>query len=330
MYLSALEYKMAEEWNDRAVIEGISSLKYLNEYFDEPKSMYMLLINEYLYSEKIARHECVHTFLLTEDEKAPVRNNNVHTIFKYMGIPEIYGKISRYIQAWKERKRGNALRVTAVCGMAGGCGKTLLSLGIASVLAGQSENVLYLSAESLQAFHAYLGEEEYLDDGFCYSLVRREAQIAEDLRRQVKNDEFFYLPPMRRAAVSYQITADDYIFLLDALAAEGYWQEIVLELPSEINAGTMRLLDRAARVVVVCRQNYPSALRLHAFQQSVNVQEDKYLFICTRYDSAAPNELAKLADVEIAEYIEEFTQEEHTLSAIREKDILHNLIYILE
>ena len=51
-YLAPLEYKLAEEWKDKGDIEVITSLKYFNEYFSQPRDIFILIINEYLYSER--------------------------------------------------------------------------------------------------------------------------------------------------------------------------------------------------------------------------------------------------------------------------------------
>lgn len=328
-YLSALEYKFAEEWEDFVEIEAISSLKYLNEYFEEPRNLYILLINEYLYSEKIAMHDCVHTFLLTEDEKKLPDQKNAHAIYKYTGVAEIYGRVNRVVQAWKERERGSATQLTVVTSVTGGCGKTLFSLGIAAELAARERNVLYLSAELLQDFQVYLEEEKTIPDAFCHALAMREGHIAAMTEKCVGREEFSWLLPFRHTASSYQITLADYVYLIDALLKAGLWQEIVLELPLEMGSDMAILLQKAHHVVVLCRQDASSALRLQRFTESIAVQDDKYLFVCNRYQAEQDNQLMQKDCVEIAEYIEEFDGE-LTLEQVRKKGLLRNIVYMLD
>ena len=328
-YLSALEYKFAEEWGDSAEIEAISSLRYLNVFFEQPRNQYLLLINEYLYSEKIARHECVHTFLLTEEEEKQQEKNGVHMVYKYTGIQEIYGKISRQIEIWKTRRQSSAPGLTVIYPVAGRCGSTLLSLGIAAELAAKEQNVLYLSARSLQDFQIYLKKQDFLPESFCHALAMHEEQVGELLKDVAENEEFSYIPPMQRSSVSYQITGHEYVYLVEKLRDLGYWKEIVLELPDGIDRDTVSLMEMAGHVIVVCRQDRSSVVRLQALRESIAAQDDKYLFVCSCFRPEQENELLSVEGLEIIEYLEEW-KEETSLSGLREKGILKNIVYMLE
>lgn len=44
-YLSALEYKLLEEWEEKADIEIITQLKYFQEFFGKPRNIFLLVIN---------------------------------------------------------------------------------------------------------------------------------------------------------------------------------------------------------------------------------------------------------------------------------------------
>ena len=67
-YLSALEYKLLEEWEEKADIEIITQLKYFHEFFGKPRNIFLLVINELLFNQKIQKQNCSHILLLSEEE----------------------------------------------------------------------------------------------------------------------------------------------------------------------------------------------------------------------------------------------------------------------
>lgn len=323
-FLSRLEIKFAREWEDRAQIEGISSLRYLNQYFEEPKSLDILVINEYLYNEKIARHPCQELFLLAEEEKAEAKGKQY--IYKYTGVAELYGKIKKQLRLRKEQKRGEYIRITAICSVSGGCGKTLTALGLSAELA-KEKKTLYLSAETLQDFSVYLDETRSLPEAFCQAWAVQEPRLLEQMNAAVGGEEFFYLLPMERSAVSYHLTAVHYLWLLDLFKGMKVYQEIVIELPCGLQAEMTELLERADHILLLASQEETAFRKLSQFRRSVSLPEEKTMLLCGRYRADREN---FLKGENVVEYIEEDAGEGFCLNVIREKGTFKALSYLLD
>ena len=86
-YLAPLEYKRLEEWEEKADIEIITQLKYFNEFFSQPRSIFMLIINEFLYNEKIQKQNCSHVFVLRENESDTLQIIEEKKSNLYINIP---------------------------------------------------------------------------------------------------------------------------------------------------------------------------------------------------------------------------------------------------
>ena len=67
-YLLALVRKFIEGFENDGDIEMISDAAYLEEYFQTPRSLDIVVIQEEMYRDEFGRHNIGNLFLLTEDE----------------------------------------------------------------------------------------------------------------------------------------------------------------------------------------------------------------------------------------------------------------------
>lgn len=335
-YLSVLEYKIVEEMGDQADIEVITQLNYFREYFSQPREIFLLIINEVLYGyeERIQKQNIHYTFLLSEDEEndnLPQIRGKCRKICKYSSIRDIYLQIEKEIRSSMFSRPSVETQLLAVCSVCGGCGKTLLTLGLCQELADMGKQVLYISCEILQDYGCYLDEEERMDPDFAYSMAVQDPRIESDLDRQTGIRGFQYLKPMEKLSLSYQISGEGYLALAKRLQASKRYDVIVMELPRELDMGDMRILEQANKILMICQQHQRAAMNLKNFLSSIILPEEKYLFICNRFRKDLPNFLEKIPAVtrcSASRVLPEY-DEELTLERLRGLGILKAAAYVL-
>ena len=335
-YITPLEYKLLSEWKDTADIEIITSLKYFNEFFGQPQNIYLLIINEYLYNDKIRKHNCSYTFVLREEDSPSDYNNETGSfknIYKYSGIVEIYSKISRTVRQNETNRSVEKSRFYVSYSVGGGCGKTVLSLGLCQVLANLGRKVLYISGEDFQDFFVFLHSEPPMcSHRFAYSLSIKNAGIMRECTSEIESAGFDFLRPMGRPLASAQIGMEHYEYFLGQLKASGMYDAIVFECSTNLSKETIRLFEWADRVVMVGTQSRNMACKLRLFLESVSFDEEKFFLVCNRYHPGKENWLEKIlpdGKGHIGEYIPEQEQAMDAAMAA-ELEVVQKIGYILE
>lgn len=297
-YLSILEYKVVEEWGDAADIEIITQLGYFNQYFNQPRDIYLLVIDEILYSyeKNINKQNINYIFLLSENERDVDIDGsgvNFQKIYKYSSIPNIFQQIQKKIGFTLNPQNIEKTSVSIVGAVCGGVGKTLCALGICRDLADSGKRVLYINTEKLQDFGHYIGDFQWMGAEFGYTMAINDARIIMNWQEAIGQQGFDYLKPFEKLSLSYQITTDSYLFLTERVRDERLYDHIVVEIPVEIDRSMMRFLDMADKIFMICCQDKRCASKLEQFIQSMTLSEEKYIFICNRFKADRRNDLER-------------------------------------
>lgn len=335
-YIVPLEYRLIYEWGDRADIEIITSLKYFNKFFSEPKSIYVLMINEYLYSDKIRKHHISHTFLLKEDEDDIDRaedRENCQNVYKYSGMKEIYAQISRTIRLSEKATALEETKLYVTYSVGGGNGKTILSLALAQALADFGKKVLYISGEDFQDFYIFMETVPvFCRNRMIYSLLAKNQGIIRECTAQIESVDFDYLRPLEQPPVAYQIEQEHYHWLLKEIRKAKLYDVIVFESAICFSEKTIRLFEDSDKVFFICSQGQGAACKFNYLLRSIDVGGEKFLAICNRYDCLKKDWLkegrGELGSL-ISEYVDE-QEETLNLKMAKALKLLKKTVYSLE
>ena len=336
-YITALEYKLIEEWNEDMELHIISQLKYFNEFFNQPRSIYMLLVNEFLYNDKVKKQNCNYVFILREDEigdgLTAYEDSTTQELSKYSSIKEIYAQIMSTVRRSSMQAPVEHTKMYMVYSPVGGCGKTLCALGLCEQLAEQKKRVLYINMETIQSFDHFLDAVSFAKPSFAYALGAGSVDLKREVLPEIGSGTFDYLKPLEKAPLSYQIKERAYMNLAETIQAEKLYDMIVLEVSGEFHYAKVQWMDRMDKIFVVCMADETSAVKVQSFLKNIVCTEEKFLFICNRLKPETENYLSNmisLGDITVCEYIEEFPSGEMTLEDIRSRGILKATAYMLE
>ena len=333
-YISALEYKLLEEWRDTVELLVITQAKYCQEFFSQPRTIDVLLIHERLYTETVQKQNCRHVFLLCETEvDIHFPKPGVVALPKYSGLKALYAQIMREIRIDPLQQNVEKTELYLVYSPAGGCGKTLCALGLCQQLAGMGERVLYLNTESVQDFSYYLGPCPTASAAFCYSLGNRQPDISREVLPEIERGEFDFLRPLERALSSYQATEKSIFELARRIQMEKRYDRMVVEVSLELDDQKSSWMEWADRVFVVTMADARSVYKLEAFLKNIVYSRDKFWFIGNREKAEGENCLHSpltWGEIVVCERIPELEDGPMTLKRMEERHILRRTAYALE
>lgn len=334
-YLAPLEYKLVEDFENSAEIEIITQLKYFNEFFSQPRNIFLLIINEFLYNERVQKQNCQHVFVLRENEQetyVQLEDKKVCSLYKYSSIKDIYAEITKDVRVNREQLPVEVTRLYVVYSVCGGSGKTIGGLGISSALSDLGKRVLYVNTETYQDFNFYLEDKSYASSSFGYAMATNDYDMVPRMLSELGNEEFHFLRPFEKTPLSYQITEDSYLNLIESVKNTKKYDAIVLEISRDLTKEKLRLMEYADKVINICMQSEDAAYKNEKLLANINWKKEQWVFVCNRYRKNEENYLensVSLGMLSITEYIEE-QELPLNLKQIRNKGIFDTTAYLLD
>ncbi|MCM1288719.1 MAG: AAA family ATPase [Clostridium sp.] len=288
-YLSSLELSFTKKVASNVSLEIITDYEYLLNFFSIPRKIDCLIIDEDLYSEMVDKQHINCVFLFTEQTTDSLqRFNNIEYIYKFSSVKEIFhkvvGKMGLDINNGK-RDGSKSVKTSTIMVYSpiGGSGKTIVALGLANQLADLNKKVLYLNVQSLQDFQPMVGDYGYCENGFDRYLMRKDPNVAKEMQRSVVNVGFDCLRGFKGSMLSYGITDEHYIFLIQNLVESKMYDYIIVDSSTEFSSINSKIMSFSDKVVVVATQGRSEEYKINSFIHSIEYSEDKFLFVCNKY-----------------------------------------------
>lgn len=327
-YIAPLQYKFINEYLNNIDLEIITDRNYFAEYFSEPKSAAILIVSEDLYDNSIKRHDIKNVFVMSENiDDGATGDLSITKLYKYTSIMEIFSEVvaksaSELVGGAVEKKETQIVLVTSACG---GVGKTTIAMGLAASLAAGYQKVLYINADRMQNFQYLLNDTDNITGTNTYAALYNPTEnVFLDIKSELKNQGFDYLPEFKAALLSLGIDYSIYLKLALSAKKNGNYDFIIIDAESTFDEEKLNMLDAADRVIVVTDQSRASVSGTNHFVANVNgVNSEKYLFICNKFNKDMFNSLIA-TDTALKFSITEYIAEIETNTNIRPSDIAMN------
>lgn len=292
-YLTALELRIAQLWGEEAEIEVITQFRYFNEFFSRPRDIYLLVINEYLYSDNVKKQNFRHLFILTEEEnnKESGEDKKAVYIYKYLSVGEIIRELSKTFDGDRPERKIEKTRLYTVYSACGGCGKTLTALGIASRLGQMGRKVLYMNLESIQDFDKYMTHKQYAGAKAGYAVAARKEDAAEEILREIQKGVFDYVLPFEKSPLVYQMTEDTLMEIVRMICLRRLYDSLVVDVSRELTREKMQLFEMSDKTAVVCMQTADAVYQTERFLENMLIDSERWIFVCGRYREGEENVL---------------------------------------
>ena len=310
-YIYPLQQKFVEEYYQKIDLEIIDNKGYFENQFSTPQNVDILIVSEELYSPLLHRHNIKHIFMMLEQpESNQLQKQNIHTIYKYTNLREIFNRITtQCVELFSSRNTfAKHTQIVLVYSGCGGVGKTTLALGLCACINSNLKKVLYLNASHLQSFQSMLSDLTPISSSELYAKLSSDNIDAYSLlKRTIRNEGFYYIPSFRAALMSLNINYSIYRNITIGAKNSGEYDYIVIDADTVFDEEKTRLIDIADKVIVVTKQNKASILATNNLITNINKStSDKFVFICNDYDEDNSNDIDStdlFAKYSISEYV---------------------------
>lgn len=295
-YIIPLQQKFIEDYFEKIDLEIITEKYYFENLFLTPQKVDMLIVSEDLFTIQLLRHSIGNIFVMTEQPSDDLSGDpNIHHIYKYTSIKEIFNVISGKGAVTLEASidHHKEPEIITVYSAAGGVGKTTIALGICASLSKNYKKVLYINAARLQTFHTLILNSSLISATDVYAkLSIGKKNIYQDIKYVVRNEGFSYLPPFRASLMSLGIDYSIYEKIAVSALESGEYDYVVIDADTVFDEDKARLIDISNKVIIVTRQSKASACATQRLISNINVvNNDKFVFVCNDFDENIPNEL---------------------------------------
>ena len=305
-YVAALEFKLSEIIGKNAELEFITSQEYLNTFLSIPKRIDILVMPENMIGIPLEKLNIGNMFYLTENNDGSAESNN--TIYKYASARTIVEKMdgNLFVAEAKDEKRGT--KTISVFSATGGCGKTLVALGVAQNLQRKGNRVLYISTVDLQDFDYYIHTNERVSDEFTYQCTINTKNALKMLGNEIKTVGFDYLPAFKNLPITYHIELETFLSIVKYIKAQNTYDYIVVELSEQLSAIKIGFMQECERNLIVTTQDEVAVKKLQAFLGNMYNQNNRITILCNRCVDNRHNylEVNPISSMyEVSEYMEE-------------------------
>lgn len=322
-YLAPIEMKFLEELDDEIELEIITQESYFDEYFSQPRSADILVVDEELYSTSLQRHNISNLFVLVEHvEEGGTEDLLATRLFKYTSIKEIYNQIiaasgSALSSSSMKSKETKVILFTSA---SGGTGKTTLALGVAACLAKSFKKVLYINIEGINSFQHMLSNGAAVPSSAYPEFKKLNSDLYNRVRHVIRNEKFDYLPPFGAALSSLGIQYGMYKELIQSAKLSKEYDVIIVDTDAIFNETKAEFIMQADKVVMVMNQTKASVFATNMLTKNINCNDpDKFYFVCNKYEGEKENYIingdVKLSVV-VAEYIGNISECETVITNI--------------
>lgn len=218
--------------------------------------------------------------LMDESIGVPEECRDLPKINKYQRISKIYQQILDYysrICADNGIVLGQgSVNMVAFYSPVGGCGKTTMSLVAAAKLAMQGHRTFYLNLEGVSSQECYLPQTE--EKGIEELLISLGSDMnyrykIESLLQQ-KAENFFYMNHFDSPNDMNEMTEAELSELIGQLAKSGLFDDIIIDLGTEINSKLMTVFEEVNKVILVEKPDTISALKMNCFLSQTHIMAE--------------------------------------------------------
>ncbi|MCM1082608.1 MAG: AAA family ATPase [Clostridium sp.] len=305
-YIITIEYKFAQLVGQQANVEFISEEKAFQRVLSMQKKFDIMILPKNISVDKLDIYRNTKKYYLIDDV---AEGNAPEYIYKYYSVKNIIEKIDSTLMNHDMSEGSKGTKVVGVFSVAGGTGKTIAALSISNKLACEGKRVLYISTVAHQDFSYYLNCGEVLGAAFCYQCSINVKNALKIVQQEIKTEGFDFLPPFKNLPVSYQMTFETYVQIINYFKNNNSYDYIVVELSSELHADKLAFLKNCDRKIFITTQDMVAVKKLEAFLSNMLDFNQNLVFVCNRYKKEQYDYLSAsdvLRNYEFSEFIEEY------------------------
>ena len=285
-YVKSIEEDLIRRYADSVDVQILTDQAYIDEYFSEKREIDVLIIDQNNYGDYLSEHAIRQTFLMIPeialDQEIPA---NVRPMVKYLPKEELFRAVSDTFARFDSEGSldpGRETRVThviAVFSPIGGCGKSLVSIGLARKLTKLDKKVLLVGCDDVQSFAAYYDVRDFAEDRLAKKLRDPDEDTYWIVMQNIGSDEFHYLKPFSRVPHALGVGRAQWGPFIAMMREKKDYDYIVLDIGSRVDEASRELMDRADVVVMITEPNVMATRKMLRISGDADMLPSKKCYI---------------------------------------------------
>lgn len=296
-----VQNKMESVLGSAAEVTIITDRDYLFRFFETPRQLDILLIDQNLYFRGIERHNIEWIYILTENSEQENTNSSgfLEYIYRFSGLKAIVDKaLSGFPEeVWGKKPEQEKCRLVMFTSPCGGSGKTTSALALCAALRRKGKKPLFVDTTNMQLSSCWLRDKKSdKDDGFLQDHL-----LPGEVKKSIERGLFDYVCPFSQPLPALGITDQDYTDVLQYLVQDASYDYIIVDTVSDFTEQIAQWMTMAHIVLLIALQDRFSVEKLQKLRNCVDCSDtDKFRLLCGMY---RPERRSYLQQEEIVQFI---------------------------
>lgn len=285
-YVKGIEEDVIRNYAERVDVQILTDQSYIDAYFSEKRDIDVLIVDENNYGPYLSEHNIRQTFLMLSeiaiDREVPA---NVRPMVKFLPREEVFRAINdtfAHFDLEGSLDPGRENRVTRVIGVyspIGGCGKSLISIGLSRKLYRLDQRVLLVGCDDVQSFEAFYDMKDFAEDRLAKKLIEQDEETYWLIMQNTGSDGFHYLKPFSRVPHALGVGRTQWRPFLTLMREKKDYDYIVLDIGSRVDEASRALMDRVDVIVLVTEPNLIATRKMLRISGDTDMLPAKQCFI---------------------------------------------------
>lgn len=285
-YVRTIEPEIFRRYADRVDVQIITDESYLDKWFAEKREIDVLIIDQNHYGDYLAEHVIHQTFLMIPEidieQKAP---RNVSVLVKYLPENDLFEAVNdAFARIDLEavdpfHKPQHDTRVVAVYSPIGGCGKSLICIGLARKLRMLDQKVLLIGCDDVQSFSVFGDLDLHADLHLAEELRDPGEDTYWTILQNLAGGDVTYLKSFDRAPHALGVGRTQWKSFVRLMKEKGDFDYLVLDIGSRVDEAGTALMNQADEIVLITEPNLMATRKMQRIAGDPDILPNKKCFL---------------------------------------------------
>lgn len=285
-YVRSIEPEIIRRYADKVDVQIITDEAFMDVWFQEKREIDVLIIDQNHYGDYLKEHVIRQTFLMIPEidieQKAP---RNVSVMVKYLPENELFEAVNDAFARIDleavdpDHKPQHETRVVAVYSPIGGCGKSLICIGLARKLRMLDQKVLLIGCDDVQSFSVF-GDLDLHADAYLAEELRDPGENTYwTILQNLAGGDVTYLKSFDRAPHALGVGRTQWKSFVRLMKEKGDFDYLILDIGCRVDEAGTALMNQADEIVLVTEPNLMATRKVQRIAGDPDILPNKKCFL---------------------------------------------------
>ena len=285
-YVRSIEEGIIRRYADKVDVRIITDEAYMETWFEEKREIDVLIVDQNHYGAYLNEHAIQQTFLMIPEidiEQSLPRN--VSVMVKYLPETELFEAVNDAFaridlqSVDPDGASRHETRVVAVYSPIGGCGKSLVSIGLARKLRMLEQKVLLIGCDDVQSFSVFGDLDLHADVHLAEQLRDPGEDTYWTILQNLAAGEVTYLKSFDRAPHALGVGRTQWKSFVRLMKEKGDFDYLILDIGSRVDEAGRELMNQADEIVLITEPNLMATKKVQRIAGDPDILPQKKCFL---------------------------------------------------